>query len=182
MQVREKTKEEIQLKIRNMSDFVKMEYLESCIKVRDFDIQRFCREKLADLYEDKKMFIEAAKNMQALADISVAFKDKMQAHMRQTSLLIQAGKYDDADNAFRKALATGNEGEKREMRKSIIEFYKKQALNHEKAGRGRKALEIYEKLLSMESIDAEEIKKRLLEIYSKLGMIDKYFNLKKQLE
>ncbi|MEK6820672.1 MAG: hypothetical protein AABX71_03090, partial [Nanoarchaeota archaeon] len=141
MRVFEKTRGEIENKLGLMSDFLKMEYLESCLKQHvDFDVKRFCNTKLADLYETRNMFSEAARNMSAVAEISSTFREKMNAYIKEVELWIRAGYYDRADEAFRKALACGNLREKEEMKTAVKELYKKQAEAYEKANRNSSAL------------------------------------------
>ncbi len=184
MIMQEKTRAEIEQKLGMMSDFLKMEYLENCIKQhRDFEIKKFCNMKLADLYEKRNMFLEAARNMTAAADLAITFKEKAQAYMQETSLWIKAGHYERAEESFRKALASGNSQEKFEMKRAIKELYKKQVLAFEKSGRNANSLKVYQKLLEI-SDDAEklEIKKKLLELYKKLGKIREYSLLQAQLE
>lgn len=180
MQIKEKTRQEIESKASGMSDFLKMEYLEACIKnTNSIEAKKFCHSKLAELYERKNMFLEAARNMSSMAEMAVTFNDKIQAYIIETVLWIKAAKYDEADGAFRKALASGNTLEKEEMKQAIKEFYKKQALVYEKSNKNGSALKIYEKLMSMANdLEKEEIKNKLLFLYEKLGKIREYNMLK----
>lgn len=183
MKVYEKTRQEVENKLKMMSDFLKMEYLESCLKTKmDFDVKRLCHQKLAELYDGRNMHSEAAKNMSAVAEMAATFSDKIQAYMKETELLIKAGNYDRADEAFRKAIASGNTREKEEMKKAIKELYKKQAMAYEKANRNTNALKIWEKLVEMTGEDEKPaVREKLLELYKKLGKIREYSLLKGQL-
>ena len=184
MLVQEKTRGEVEQKLGMMSDFLKMEYLESCIKQhRDFEIKKFCNLKLADLYAGRNMFLEAARNAAAAAELAATFKEKMQAYMKETELWIKASQYERAEEAFRKALASGNTQEKFEMKRAIKELYKKQALVYEKSGRNSNALRIYQKVIEIaDESEKLEIKKKLLELYKRLGKIREYSVLQAQLE
>jgi len=184
MKVFEKTRQEVEAKLREMSPFLQMEYLESCLKNHmDFDVQRLCHLKLAELYDSRNMFSEAAKNMSAVAELAGTFKDKMQAYMKETELWIKSSYYDRAEDAFKKALASGNAREKEEMKKAIKEFYKKQALAYEKANRNANAMKIYELMLrTADETDKPELKNKLLEFYKKLGKIREYTVLSGQLK
>jgi len=87
-----------------------------------------------------------------------------------------------ADDAFRKALASGNMKEKEEMKNAIKQLYKKQAEVYEKVKRNANALKIYEKLLQMvDEGEKPEIKKKLLELYKILGKIREYTILSGQI-
>lgn len=184
MIIQEKTRQEVEQKLGMMSDFLKMEYLESCVKQhREFDIKRFCNMKLADLYEKRNMFAEAARNANSAADLAITFKEKIEAYMKETELWIKSGHYEHAEESFRKALTSGNTQEKFEMKRAIKELYRKQALVFEKAGRNANALKVWQKLLELsEDVEKLEIKKKLLTLYGKLGKIREYSVLKAQLE
>ncbi len=184
MIVSEKSRQEIEVKLEQMSDFLKMEYLESCLKQNiDFDIKRFCHQKLAELYEKRSMQSEAARNISAVAELAVTFNEKIKAYMKETELWIKATQYDRMDESFRKALASGNIREKEEMKKAVKELLKKQALAYEKANRNSNALAAFEKLIRLaDEPEKPEIKKSLLELYRKLGKIREYGILKSLLE
>lgn len=184
MQVQEKNRGEIEAKLGTMSDFLKMEYLESCIKqFREFDIKRFCSMKLAELYDGRGLFAEAARHASSAADMATTFSEKIQAYMRETGLWIKAAQYDRADESMRKALASGNTKEKSEIKKAVKELYKKQALAYEKAVRNANALKAYQKLLEMsEEPESGEVKLKILKLYERLGKIREYSMLKSQLD
>ena len=184
MKVFEKTRQEVETRLGQMSPFLQMEYLESCLKNHmDFDVQRLCHLKLAELYESRNMYSEAARNMSAVAELAGTFKDKVQAYMKETELWIKATYYDRAEDSFKKALASGNAREKDEMKKAIKELYKKQAAVYEKANRNSNALKIYELLLRItDPPDSFEIKKKILDLYKRLGKIREYTVLSQQME
>lgn len=182
MQIREKKREEVEARLSSMSDFLKMEYLENCLKQTDsLDIKKFSHTKLTELYMEKSMYAEAARNMSALADISITFKEKIEAFMKETELWIKAGNYDRADDSLKKALACGNKREKGEIKLKIKEIYQKQAEAYKKNQKNGNAMRIYEKMLTLELSDEEklEIKKKLLLIYGKLGKIREQSMLRK---
>ena len=184
MKVVEKTIPEIEAKLKTMSDFLRMEYLEECSKQKiDLTIKKFCNQELSKLYETRKMFPEAAKNMNSVAEMAVTYKEKIQAYMAEVGLWIKAGNYDIADEALQKAIAYCNAQEREELKKTIINIYKNQALAYEKANKNSNALKIYEKLLHMLS-EAEklEIKKKILPLYKRLGKIHEYTVLNDQIE
>lgn len=184
MLVQEKTRGEIEQKLGMMSDFLKMEYLESCIKqYREFDIKKFCNQELANLYAKRNMFLEAARNAAAAAELTATFKEKVQAYMKETELWIKAGQYERADEAFRKAQASGNTMEKFEMKRAIKELYKKQAQAYERALRNANALKVYQKLIELaDEQEKIEVKRKILDLYKKLGKIREYSVLQAQLE
>lgn len=183
MKVMEKTIPEITEKLKTMSPFLKMEYLEECAKQNiDFSIKRFCNQKLAELYAERNMFSQSAKNMESAAEMAVTYKDKIQLYTFEISLWIKAGDYDRADETLQKSLACANAKEKEEIKKKAIQMYRKQAIVFEKLNKNSHALRIYEKLLRMVS-EAEklEIKKKILPLYRKLGKIREYTILEEQI-
>lgn len=183
MLVKETTKEEIEAKASTMSDFLKMEYFESCLKQHretSFEIKKYVSTQLANLYEKRSMYIEAAKNMNAIADIASTFNEKRIAFVRVVELCIKAGAYDRADDAFKKAMACANTVEKQEIKSQVKAWYKIQAQSHEKAQKNGNALKAYEKFNSLELDDKEkqEVKQKLLFLYNKLGKIRDYNAIK----
>ena len=80
MQILERTKKEIEAKTQTMSDFLKMEYLELCIKkFLDMEIHRYCYEELAKLYEKKHMYSEALKYITKFKSICIMQREKVTA-------------------------------------------------------------------------------------------------------
>ncbi len=184
MKVIEKTIPQIENKLKIMSDFLKMEYLEECARQNiDLNIKKFCNQELSRLYAERNMFSEAAKNMSSVAEMALTYKEKIQFYLSEVELWVKSGDYDMAEEAFGKALACGNSREKEEIKKIIKELYLKQALMHEKANKNSNALKIYEKLLHMaDDKEKLEIKKKILSLYGKLGKIREYTLLKGQIE
>lgn len=184
MKVFEKTRPEIETKLNMMSDFLRMEYLESCLKQHvDFDVKRLCNSKLSELYEGRNMFSEAARNMEAVAEIAATFREKINAYIKESELWIKAGYYDRADESFRKALACGNMREKEDMKKAIKDLYRKQALAYEKSNRNSNALKVWQKLIEMaDESEKPELKEKLLYLYKRLGKIREYSVLSGQIK
>jgi tetratricopeptide (TPR) repeat protein len=185
MQIGEKSRQEIEMKLSQMSDFLKMEYLEACAKQhREFDIKKFCNMKLAELYEKRNMFSEAAKNASAAAEMAATYNEKMQSYMKEVELWVKAGHYDNIDGAFKKALASGNAKEKEEMKKALKSFYQKQAEAYERMLRRENALKIYQRMLELSDNESEKlgIKRKILDLYKTLGKIREYTILRDQLD
>jgi len=184
MQVLEKKREEIEAKINTMSDFLKMEYLESCLKtIPDINVSRYCYKKLAELYEKKIMYPEAAKYMAKFGSLCVGSKEKISACVKEAELLIKAGSYDNSDYLYKKAMSLADEPGKFEIKRNMVNFYKQEAANFEKSNKMAGALKIYEKLVNF-IVDAEknDVRKRMLEIYKKLGKVKEYIKLKAELD
>lgn len=165
-------KAEIEDVLDGRGDFVKIDYLTRYLKdMPPHNMKKFAYLKLAEIYEEKKMFMDAAKMYKNLAVNSLTFKDKIDYYILETKSLILAGNFDDADKALRKALNEGNSRDKIEIYKVIKEFYKGEALKLEDSRKINHAAKIYEKLLRMnlEEDEKEEVREKLIELYEKLG-------------
>ena len=184
MEILEKTRQEVEGKTNKLSDFLKMEYLENCKKqVKDVEIQKFCRKKLSELYEIRKMYPESARNMASFADMIIKNREKIEANLKEIELWIKAGFYDNADASLKKVLAIGSSRERAEIKGKVKNMYLSQALVYEKENKNSRALQIYELLLSsLDEKERIEIQKKVLVLYSKLGRIREYTLLKEVLD
>jgi len=64
-------RKEIEEKLQNVGDYVKMDFLQNCLRQQlDFDTRKFVLIKLAGAYELRRMFLAAAKLMKDAADIN----------------------------------------------------------------------------------------------------------------
>ena len=71
------TRKEMEAKLANSGDYVKMDYLQRCLKMQlDFDTKKFALVKLAGVYESRKMFLEAGRMMRNAADINATADSK----------------------------------------------------------------------------------------------------------
>lgn len=182
MDVKERNRREIEERLGKMGDYVKIDYLMSCLKKNlDFDSKRFSLLKLTELYERRKMFLEAAKMMLAAAPINTTFQAKIDDFVKAAGLFVKAGNFDFAENAFEKALSTGNEKQKEEIKQNRIKSYKEQAELYLKNDKRNSALVAYEKLLllNLKGEERKEIQKSLLGLYEKLGKIREFYSLKR---
>ncbi len=180
----EKTPGEIEKRIEGQGDFVKMSYLQRALNSRlGLDARKFVLLRLAGIYEDRKMFMEASKSIRDAAEINVTFRDKIRDFMKSVELSIRGGDYLEADRTFAKALALGNSLEKLEMKGNFKNYYLNQAkflLNKDKRKHSK---EIYERILALDLDIGErrQVQKILLGLYEKLGMVREFYSLKKTL-
>ncbi len=178
------TKKEIENKLNSVGDYVKIDFLSQCLKKHlDFDTKKFVQIKLSALYEQRGMPSEAAKLMNHTAEINTTYQGKINDYVKACELYIRAGKFDEADECFNKALFCGNERQKVEMKINRKEFYKKEAAENLKRDKRKHAMVYYEKLLSLDLMPDEKkmAQMMLLELYNKLGKVREYINLKKQI-
>ncbi|MFA5173627.1 MAG: hypothetical protein WC438_00410 [Candidatus Pacearchaeota archaeon] len=184
MQILERKKEEVEAKAEKMSDFLKMEYLENCLKHNiDIAAQRYCCMELSKVYEKRIMYPQAIKYLSNLEGLGIGDREKISIYLKQAELMIKAGLYEQVNYPYKKAASIINEGERHELRRRIIGFYKAQAETLEKTRKIAAALKLYERLVHLVT-DAEqiEVKKKMLESYNKLGKVREYVELKKELE
>jgi len=177
------SKTEIEDFLRGKGDFVQIDHLSRLILEKEIplDKKRFMYKKLADIYEKKGMFREAAKMYSNIAISSPVFAEKIKNHVKEAEFSIKAGSFAAADEAVKKAMAESNISQRAEIFVGIKEFYKKQAEEYEKNNKRGQAVKLYEKLLSMTNIsenERQELKKKLMDLYEKVGKIREYFSIK----
>ena len=178
------SKSDIEKEIEGKGDFVQIAYLTEILEEKiPIDTKKFICFKLAEIYEKKGMLDDAAKMFNNIALISIAFSEKIKHYIKESELYIKAGVFEKADGAMKKAMNQANAIEKQDIYFIIKDFYKGQAEVYEKEMKRNNAARIYERLLQMNITDLEkqEIKKKLLELYEKLGKLKEYFILKKSL-
>ncbi len=182
MNIKERNRQEIEAKLAGMGDYVRMDYLQRALKSGlDFDSRKFVLLRLTKIYEERKMFLEAARLMRAAADINTTFKSKGSDYMKSVKLLIKGGDFDEAERVLKQALTCGNEPDKAEMKNQFKKYFTEQAQNYTNIDKRNQAKKVYEKMLSLNLSGNEkaQIQGKLLELYEKLGLVKEYYNLKK---
>jgi tetratricopeptide (TPR) repeat protein len=183
--INEKTRGEIEGKIVSMGDYVKISYLQRALKSSiDIDARKFVLVNLAEIYKNKKMFLDAAKSMKSSAEINTTYKGKIKDFMKSMEFYIDGGDYNEADRIFAKSLVMGNTQEKFEMKMERKMYYFKKSEEFLKKDKRKNAKEIFERILSLEiSLDErKDVQGKLLELYNKLGNIKEYYVLKNKIE
>jgi tetratricopeptide (TPR) repeat protein len=179
--VTERTRAEIDAKIKGMGEYVKMSYLQRAAKSQlDYDTRKFVLLELTKIYEQKGMFLDAAKTVRAAADITTTFKDKIGQFMKAVEYTVRGQNWAEAERLFAQALALGNDREKWEMKQRYKQFHFMQAGTFLKADRRNNAKDVLQKMLSLD-LSAEEktqVQNKLLELYYKLGNVRDYHALK----
>ena len=186
MEIRQKeidiTRREIEERLARVGDYVKMDFLQQCLKKKlDFDTRKFVLNTLSRIYEERKMYLEAGKLMRTAADINTTFEGKMQDFWKSSELFIRAGRFDESDISYGKALASGNETQKHALRQKIKQVYREQAKQSLAKDRRKHAAEAYEKLLSLDvdSMEKREIQQQLLKLYEQLGRVKDYYSMQR---
>jgi hypothetical protein len=175
------SKSEVEKELSKEGDFVQIDHLSAFLK-EDIptDIRKFAMLKIAEIYEKKMMFGEAAKIYNNLSLLSIPFKEKIANHIKEAGMHIKGGYFREADAATQKAMNQANTFEKNDIMFNIKQFYKKQAETYEKEMRRTNASRLYEKLLELSTTEAErkEVRTKLLGLYEKLGKFREYNALK----
>jgi tetratricopeptide (TPR) repeat protein len=175
IQVRESTIEEIKAKLSGMNTALnKIMYLESALAISGFsyDIKRFLWAELAELYEERKMFDKAGKAMSNKAGVEVVIRDKMNSYIVAADLFSRAGRVDDADSMFVRALRDVDAESKLKIKLARKNIYSVAAEDLEKKGKKASAVKFYEKLIKMKINEDEKsaIRAKLISTYNALGM------------
>lgn len=174
MEVKDKTKNEIDLRLKSIqSDLTKISYLEVTVARPELtpDVKRYIDSMLVGLYESRGMYDKAAKAMSNRAGMDVTFKAKIDAYLKAAELYAKAGRIDEAEDMFTRAVREANTQEKATIMITRKNLYLASAKNLElKAKRGA-AVGFYEKLLKMklEPAEKEEVKTKLMNIYKSMG-------------
>jgi tetratricopeptide (TPR) repeat protein len=175
-EAKENTREAIESKLKTIGgDMLKLEYLENILKSNQtFDIKKFSHMKLADIYEKRLMLGEAAKNIDAAAEISPTFKEKIDLYKKSIEINVKHGSYDVAENSLKKAITNASIQEKEQLKKHFKDICLKRASELEAMQRNNNAIKIYERLLPLSFVsDAEkqQINSKLAVLYRKVGKI-----------
>lgn len=179
---KEMAKSEIERELQGKGDYVQIDSLRRFLK-EDIatDTRKFVLMKLVLIYENRKMFSEAADLYGKLSELAMNSSERSSFLIKEIEDYVKSGFFDMVDLVTGKLLGeTAKYADKTKITESIVGFYKTQGETYEKEKRRSKAIEVYEKLLTMKISDAEKswAKNKLLELYKGVGMIDKYFNMK----
>jgi tetratricopeptide (TPR) repeat protein len=181
MQVKEMNRVEIESRLSSMGDYVKMEYLTSCLKENlDHDTRKFVLIRLAGIYELRGMLLEVGKLYRSIAEVNTSSEGRVGDFVKSGEFYVKAGRFDEADMSFGKALALGGRGQVEEVKNAMKEFYKVQAQVYLTKNKRKLAMVTYEKLLTMELSIGEKkaVHEKLLVLYDKLGMVREYMMLR----
>ena len=183
MHVKEKSRREVEEKLKTLGAFVKIDYLTSCLKQPiDFDTRRFALLKLAELYKEKRMFFEAGRMMHNAAPINTTIMEKIGDYVHAGELFLKSGNFEHADIAFERAIGScETEQQRNSVKDKKINFYKHQAKSYLDNEKRQSAALAYEKLLALNLASSEkrEAQETLVELYQKLGKIREFYALKR---
>jgi hypothetical protein len=90
--------------------------------------------------------------------------------------------YERADAAYKEALKHVSERDRFEVKRKIIDFYRKEAMQFEKSMRVSGSLKVYEKLVHyLTDSEKVEVQKKMLECYKKIGKVRESIELERQM-
>jgi tetratricopeptide (TPR) repeat protein len=181
MLTKDMKKADIEEILKDKGDFIQIDYLDRFIKDSPpIDMKRFAYEKLARIYLDRNMFENAALMFKNVAINSITFKEQQENYIKEAKCYIRAGRFDEVQNALKKAFAEANKKDRRKMYDEVVAYYKKTGEDYEKARLPGKSISLYEKLIRMKLTveDKTYVRDRLIELYQKLGRTKDYNFLK----
>jgi len=183
---KEMSKSEIEKEISKWGDYVKIDNLNRFLKINPnlpFDVKKFVYQKLAAIYEGRRMFADAAQCYEKMILLEQLQEEKLKKRITACEMYIKAEMFDKADGLSRNIMEKLSAAQKNEINNAVINFYKTEAKEC-LAGRRSKAVKIYEKMLVMDIIPANEkeaIKEALLKLYLDIGKMIEYNNLKNRI-
>lgn len=174
IRIKEKSIEEIKSRLLVMqTDLNKIIYLESALRETGFtfEMKRFIWKELGGLYAERKMFEKAAKAYSNKAGVEITIRDKIDSCVSSAEFFSRAGKVDDADEMFFRALREANPEQKNRINLAKKNIYLVCAKDLEKKGKKATAMRFYEKLIktSLDDVEKKEIKDKLISTYKALG-------------
>lgn len=178
-------RKEVEAKLALSGDYVKMDYLQACLKKQlDFDTKRFVMLKLATIYESRRIFLEAAKLMRNVADINTTNEGKVNDFAKSMDLFIKSGNYSEAELSLKKAIAVATDTQKVALKLRMKELFKAQAKEYLAKDKRKHAAETYEKMLEigLNPLERREVQNALLQLYQKLGRVQDYYSLEKNIK
>lgn len=183
MEMRSITRKEVEEKLAISGDFVKMDFLQRCLKMNiDFDTKRFVMIKLSSIYESRQMYLEAAKLIRNVADINTTFEGKYNDFTKALELFIKASDYDEAELTFKKALTCASAKQKDVLRAKMKDSYRTKANEMLKKDKRKNAMDAWERFLELPFIneaERSEAQAALSTLYHKLGKIREYTAIKR---
>lgn len=180
---RDVSREEIENELRGKGEYLQIDYLNRFLRTAPHVIMKnYAYSKLAEIYDRKKSYGELGKTYESMAIFSVNSQDKVNNFMKAAESYVKDGSFERADVALRKAMTEAKESDRSMLYMKLKDFYKQQALVFEKDMKRAQAVKVYEKMMLMRIMDSEkeDIKKKLISLYEKLGKYTEKANLEKR--
>ncbi len=184
MLVKERGRREIESKLQTMGDYVKIDYLSSCLKNHiDSDTKRYVLIKLRDLFIQKSMFPDAGRAMTSAGEINASSSGKISDFLKAVEYFVKGGDFEGVQKALSRALSSAQEFEKKGIKEKIKSMYIAQARELTNKNKRRQAIGFYEALFEfdLDAREKEEVDSNLLALYKSMGRIEDYFILKRKI-
>jgi len=166
-----------------MSDELKAEFIENCLKKKlDSSVKKNIHIKVADIYDRKRWYTNAASHISAAISCTDIYREKMNLYIKLGLLNIKDNKHIMARDAFKAAMDYAGSEDRKKIGTDIKNLYLNEASSLDANGKWAKAASIYEYSLDLLT-DAEKkaIKQKLVVLYEKLGRIKDSMRMKKEL-
>ena len=166
--------QEVKARFDSLStDLIKMEYLESVLKMNEFgmDVRKFVFFNLGDLYAKRLMYEKAAKAFYSKSGFDSTYREKIDSLMKAGEQFARAGNLISAEDMFARATREANGDQKKSIEVGKIQIFVKIAEEFEKKARMTNAVKFYEELLKMKVSDSDKakIKAKLIDYYKRMG-------------
>ena len=182
---KEMTKAEIEKELSGKGDYVLIDNMTRFLKENlPLDIKKFVYIKLVEVYERRGMFADAGAVYDKLIELSLNPTERATYRTKATECYIKSGFYDKADLSMKNLSSEAKLSERTKINSSMKEFYKSQAQQYEKEKRRARAIQAYQKLLTLNLLDVEkdEINRKLLTLYRETGMIKEFMEMQKKVK
>src|SRR3989344_7886815 len=152
MITKEMTKSEIEREISKWGDYVQIDNMTRFLKVTlhiPIDIKKFVHQKLAEVYERRRMFLEAAKNYEKIIELCTSPSEKRKICFKTVETYINSGNFEKAETLAKRMIEEGGKMERMEVTNYLKEAYTKEIDRATKEKRRRNVIRIYERMLDM---------------------------------
>jgi len=166
-----------------MSDELRAEFIENCLKKKlDSSVKKNLHVKVADIYEKKRWYTNAASHMAAAISCTEIYREKMELYLKLGLLNIKDNKHIMARDSFKSAMDYAGSEDRKKIGIDIKNLYLNEASSLDANGKWTKAASIYEYSLDLLN-DAEKktVKQKLVVLYEKLGRIKDSMRMKKEI-
>ena len=179
------TKDELYQGIRNKTDELKLEFIESEIKKgMPTETKIVALQIMAEIYQNKRWHNLAAKNYCNAADLAPTFHEKVDLYFNAGLLFLKAGNYFSADDNFRKVLVLASKTDREKFQEKINNFYVEQASEYEKAKYYTKAIKAFSRVITLK-LPVEQLSEaydKLSVLYEKIGKPHEAIQIRDQKE
>ncbi len=167
--------DDVNQKMKTLIPALQIEYLENVAKRHELSgaVKILVGRKLSDIYNEKGMYSLAATKLKTAAEFAVTYNEQKELFFKVGELMIRAGEYIFAADAFKRAVEAEKPSEKNNMQKMVRQVYFNEADSFAKKGKTSKAIELYERIMRtpVEGENMDAVKQKLSDLYKRMGRI-----------